>query len=238
MNGILIYTEPQTEQTIPYWSLDVCRYYNNIIKYPMSEECKYLIKHFNIFFKDCFKLHESVAQTYDNVYPYAYHLAQVINNVDKYCPHRLNNTHYICMLAAALHDSIEDARMTYNDIIKFITDKYLKTNYLKSKDEVFAVADIVYALTDERGKSRYDRHSDKYWKELLSTPGAVFVKCCDRLANLEYSIKTKNERMQNVYIKEMKEFIKKIKNADDWKYFDTPNNIEGISILNKLKIYI
>lgn len=79
------------------------------------------------------------------------------------------------------HDLIEDARVTYNDIKD-------KTN----KD----VADIIYCCTEEKGKDRDGRHSEKYYKELSQNDLAVFVKLCDILANVQYSILTNSGMYQ------------------------------------------
>ena len=65
-------------------------------------------------------LHDSVNQHYDLNLPYSYHLDMVADAVFKY-------GHLVCQreddvlplfFGAFYHDSIEDARMTYNDVMK------------------------------------------------------------------------------------------------------------------------
>jgi len=68
------------------------------------------------------------------------------------------------------------------------------------------VADIVYAVTNDKGKNRKERAGDKYYEGIRNTPGAVFVKLCDRIANVQYGKMTKS-RMFEMYKKENSEFI-------------------------------
>ena len=46
----------------------------------------------------------------------------------------------------------------------------------------------------------------KYYEGIRNTAGAIFVKLCDRLANVKYS-KDTNSRMLEVYKSEYSEFI-------------------------------
>ena len=66
------------------------------------------------------RLHESVNQTYDDVHPYGFHLDMVAEAVYKF-------GHMVCageedvlplLFGAYFHDSIEDARLTYNDVMR------------------------------------------------------------------------------------------------------------------------
>jgi (p)ppGpp synthase/HD superfamily hydrolase len=81
-----------------------------------------------------------------------------------------------------LHDTIEDCRVSYKDI---------KKNFGEH------VAEIVRALTNVgRGK----------------VPGALFVKLCDRIANVQYS-KMTGSRMFEVYKSEQEKFSEKLKDS-------------------------
>jgi len=80
----------------------------------------------------------------------------------------------IVLSAIYLHDVLEDCHhISYNDLLKDIGNE--------------EVCDIVYAVTNEKGKTRKERASEKYYYGIRQTPYAVFVKLCDRIANLEYS---------------------------------------------------
>jgi (p)ppGpp synthase/HD superfamily hydrolase len=97
-----------------------------------------------------------------------------------------------CLIAAWGHDLIEDTRVSYNDV---------KSNLGQE------AADIIYAVTNEKGKDRKERANEKYYEGIRNTPGAVFVKLCDRIANVQYSKMTKS-RMFEMYKKENAEFTK------------------------------
>ena len=95
-----------------------------------------------------------------------------------------------CMVAAYGHDLIEDCRVSYNDVKQHLGQE---------------AADIVYAVTNDKGKNRKERAGVKYYEGIRNTPGAVFVKLCDRIANVQYSKMTKS-RMFEMYKKEHKDF--------------------------------
>jgi (p)ppGpp synthase/HD superfamily hydrolase len=97
-------------------------------------------------------------------------------------------------MACFAHDTIEDTRVTYNDV------KSALGHY---------VADLVYALTNEKGKTRKERANDKYYEGIRSEKYGIFVKMCDRIANVEYS-KMSGSRMFEMYKKENEDFIKSL----------------------------
>jgi len=199
-----------------YWNLSVLGEYRPDEKerYPMFEECISAVRRNAAEFGKVFELHESVAQVYDKVYPYAYHLAQVLDIAREFMPSgTAESRRKVLLLAAAMHDTIEDARMTYNDVRRFAA-----AEYGLSGADAEAAADIVYALTDEKGRCRAERHNDRYWRTLLETPGAAFVKMCDRLANIRYSRAT-GSRMYDVYRSEMPAFLDAVAGAADLKTY-------------------
>ena len=101
------------------------------------------------------------------------------------------------------HDSIEDARLTYNDVMK------VARGYL-TEEQAFLATEIAYALTNDKGRTRAERAGEKYYKGIRLTPYAPFVKLCDRLANISYScsgVDSNNLRMKEVYKAEMPHFL-------------------------------
>jgi (p)ppGpp synthase/HD superfamily hydrolase len=159
--------------------------------------------------KWCIEQHRKTNHMYDTYLPYEFHL-RMVNQVAMEFRGLLDNTkdYYTgsedpmihdkvtlldaCLLATWGHDLIEDCRVSYNDV----------TDNLGQE-----AADIVYAVTNEKGKTRKDRANSKYYEGILQTPGAVFVKLCDRIANVQYSKMTKS-RMFEMYKKENLEFTK------------------------------
>lgn len=116
------------------------------------------------------------------------------------------------IIAGALfHDSIEDARLTYNDV-----KSELKLCGL-SENQVFIGSEITYALTNEKGRTRAERTNEKYYECIRSTKYAPMVKYADRIANLRFSVMNAIEheskeciRKAKMYIKEMDHFNESI----------------------------
>lgn len=90
--------------------------------------------------------------------------------------------------AAWLHDIIEDAGYSYNDVRKVFGEQ---------------VADIVFAVTNDAGKTRKERAGENYYAKIRDNPGAVYIKLCDRIANVTAS----GERMRALYRDEMPGFL-------------------------------
>jgi len=95
------------------------------------------------------------------------------------------------IISCYAHDLIEDTRTSYNDVVKYLGQ---------------LIADITFAVTNEKGKTRGDRANDKYYEGIRNTEGAIFVKLCDRIANVQYSKMTKSSMFEK-YKKENKHFM-------------------------------
>lgn len=150
--------------------------------------------------------HSDVNQFYGNGLPYSYHLDSVAEYVRRY-GHLVCNLHQDVlplMFGAYFHDSIEDARLSYNDVTKKALDIGL------SDVQAYMGAEIVYALTNEKGRTREERANQRYYEGIRLTPYAPFCKMCDRLANLNFSaqqIDKSNIHMLEVYRNELPHFI-------------------------------
>lgn len=173
------------------------------------------------------KLHEHVNQHYDKVHPYGFHLDMVVDSVYKY-------GHEVCaseqdvlplFFGAYYHDSIEDARLTYNDVMK-TARKYM------NEGQALMAAEIAYALTNDKGRTRAERAGEKYYQGIRETPYAPFVKLADRLANISYSFthgNDSNAHMKEVYRKELPHFLEAIAtNTDDMRFSLPHKMIEDI----------
>ena len=150
-------------------------------------------------------LHQRVNQTYGDDLPYGFHLDMVAEGIQTY-------GHLVCVseddvlpmfFGGYYHDSIEDARMTYNDV--------MHEARLRMTEELALMAtEIVYALTNDKGRSRAERAGEKYYQGIRETPYAPFVKLCDRLANITYSCAGEgahSQHMKEVYKHEMPHFL-------------------------------
>ena len=143
------------------------------------------------------KWHDDVNHQYDEE-RYGYHLKMAAEVAEKF-KHLIPKKDWDDVLAACwLHDTMEDCRKTYNDILKLFNEQ---------------IAELVYAVTNEKGRSRKDRANNKYYTGIRRTKYATFVKMCDRIANVTYGLdkswKDQN-RMVDMYRKENENFKKKV----------------------------
>jgi guanosine-3',5'-bis(diphosphate) 3'-pyrophosphohydrolase len=117
--------------------------------------------------------------------PYIKHLEDTASIVKKYYPDAI---YLIC--AAYLHDILEDTPCTF-EILEQATNR--------------AIANIVYAVTDEQGVNRKERKLKTYPK-IRGNTDATIIKLADRIANVSYCIKDKNDKLFEMYKKEYPEF--------------------------------
>lgn len=135
------------------------------------------------------KCHTETNHTYDGK-PYETHLQMVVDYACKYASLIDDEALEIVLAAAWTHDTIEDCRQTYNHV----------------KAELgIQVAEITYALTNEKGRTRRERANSIYYEGIRQIPFAAYVKLCDRLANVKYS-KDNGSSMIDAYRKEHKHF--------------------------------
>ena len=150
-------------------------------------------------------------QSYDKS-PYTKHLSRVAEIARKYWDFYGNEPklHEALWMAAWFHDTLEDVpSYSYNDLLRYAT-KFFQGDTMYAE----MVANIVYACTTEKGKTRAERAGDKYYQGIRETGYAPFIKACDRLANMEYACSI-HSSMEKVYKKEIPEFLKKIENPDN-----------------------
>ena len=180
----------------------------------------------------CIEQHHKTNHFYDKYLPYEFHL-RMVNNVFKdfcylldYTKDYFTGEDFIsmsrgqvtlieaCSRASWGHDLIEDTRVSFNDV----------------KDKLGQeAANIIYAVTNDKGKNRSERAGDKYYEGIRNTPGAVFVKLCDRIANVQYGKMTKS-RMFEMYKKENDNFIVQL----GWDDTNTHPYFEMFVYLNNL----
>lgn len=171
------------------------------------------------------KKHQDVNHLYDGKPYHEAHLQSVVNEAisffDVVTEYLIENNfkeeldsfiknQHIIVDACWCHDIIEDARETYSDV---------------KNNTSIETAEIVFALTNEKGKTIKARANDKYYNEMKKVPYAVFVKLCDRIANVKYSMDN-GSKMFMVYKNEHKNFKTKLFSPDPvndklWEYLDT-----------------
>lgn len=158
-----------------------------------------------------FKAHADCNHLYDGK-PYSVHLTDVARVAFTYggILDELQKEHpleppegcwsTLAVAGAFVHDCIEDARCTYNDVRKAVGNEF--------------VAEIAYALTNEKGRTRRERANDSYYAGINQHIIFRYVKLCDRISNVRYSFES-GSSMFSKYVEEMAHFEKKLRNFDD-----------------------
>jgi len=145
----------------------------------------------------CIEQHRNTNHFYDTYLPYEFHLRMVVQACKQFI-HLYPNQWSEIEIACWGHDLIEDTRVSYNDCKKVLGEY---------------VADIIYAVTNEKGKDRSERANRKYYEGIRNTEGASFVKLCDRIANIQYS-KLTGSRMFEMYKAENGYFVDAVMKAE------------------------
>lgn len=143
------------------------------------------------------KQHNDTNHMYDTYLPYEFHLRMAVEVFKRHkniLPLSLNDE-LVIELACWGHDLIEDTRVTYNNV----------------KDQLGEnAAEIIRAVTNlGRGRTRDERMPDFVYEDIRNTPGATFVKLCDRIANVQYG-KMMGSSMFTGYQNENKHFLTKL----------------------------
>ena len=134
-----------------------------------------------------FSLKHHSTQLYGKLYPYYKHLEDVYEVLIRF---GFNETEHLDILTASfLHDILEDTEASYNDI-----KKAFNTN----------VAEIVYCMTDELGRTRKEK-KEKTYPKIRSNPQSIILKVADRIANVEFSA-TQDTDHNKMYMKEYADF--------------------------------
>lgn len=169
---------------------------------PTTEKSWYLAQSWAI------NTHSDVNHLYDGK-PYSNHLVMVDDACYAFLHMIPADKQNVIRSACALHDTIEDCRVTFNDL---------------AKEFGAEVAEIVYAVTNEKGRNRKERANDKYYQGIRDTPGAAFVKICDRIANVKHS-KATGSTMLAKYRQEHSDFIRQVdpesKYLCMWQYLES-----------------
>lgn len=138
------------------------------------------------------RAHTDCNQRYGDL-PYVAHLADVASNAIAFSSLLHDDAERDLAVAAAwLHDVLEDTHTSYNDLLRGIgefPDVLCKE-----------VTEIVFAVTNNKGRTRSERADDAYYEGICNNIVAVYVKLCDRLANVQ------GDSMRSGYAKEHASF--------------------------------
>jgi (p)ppGpp synthase/HD superfamily hydrolase len=156
-----------------------------------------------------FKKHDEVNQKYGGYLPYSYHLSLAAAIANKYISLIPEIDRDFVMSAVYLHDVLEDTHTSYNDLADAFDTE---------------LAEVVYALTNLKGRNRKERANEVYYQGIRDTKYAVFVKLADRLANVLYSSMF-TSRMFEMYKNENQNFKAKLYDSYYCELFDDLDNL-------------
>jgi len=114
-------------------------------------------------------------------HPYSYHLACVSQVLTEFGYAGDESI----MVAAWLHDTVEDTETTYDELVSEFGNE---------------TADIVFAVTNKPRTNRED-HFRKTVPKIASNKKSLIVKLADRISNTEFNLKI-NPRLYQRYVKE------------------------------------
>ncbi len=129
-------------------------------------------------------------QEYGDGQPYMYHVRKAVEVLRRFGFNEVE--HRDIFDATALHDTVEDCPITCQGLFM----QGFNPN----------VINLVYAVTNEDGRNRAERHKKTYGK-IFNTENAIVVKLSDRIANVEAKGKVE------MYRREYPDFIKVLKGA-------------------------
>jgi (p)ppGpp synthase/HD superfamily hydrolase len=119
-------------------------------------------------------------QSYGNGNPYDMHLNAVVKVLLEFNP----SIHEDYIIAAYLHDLVEDTPATLR-----LIEKHFGKN----------VADLVYGVTNERGRYKQDVRVATYIKLGTWYRKAIVLKLADRIANVRQSVSNKENGYYDKY---------------------------------------
>jgi (p)ppGpp synthase/HD superfamily hydrolase len=130
-----------------------------------------------------------MAQTYSDRYPYFKHVDDVYNVCIEFGFNENNSQDLPILVAAYLHDVLEDTANSYSDLKKEFGEE---------------VAEIVYCVTDELGRTRKEK-KEKTYAKTRSNAKSIILKVADRIANIRFGISEQSSQLE-MYRKEFEDF--------------------------------
>lgn len=141
------------------------------------------------------KAHDRVGQDYeDGVLNYDFHL------------------NFVALVGGFFIEDATNSGFNYEEIVACFylhdtTEDCWHVNYNAIKENFgYEIAEIVFALQENKGRNRKERHDADYYRGVVGNLRALFVKLTDITANSLYSLHTGNKSMFNKYKTEFSDF--------------------------------
>lgn len=133
-------------------------------------------------------------QAYDE-YPYFKHLENTYQVLIDHGFSEDNPEDLPLLIAAWLHDILEDTATSYTDLKKKFGEE---------------VAEIVFCVTDELARNRKER-KEKTYPKIRSNSKAIILKVADRIANIKHGLQKENDQFTAMYKKEFEDFQRELR---------------------------
>lgn len=143
-----------------------------------------------------FDLHDNkVNQRFDDQ-AYSFHLQSVVDVAMEFIHLIPKHSQPKIIAACYLHDSLEDcgAHVNYNKLKELFGE---------------VVAELVFAVTNSKGRNTNEREDDTYYDGIRKYPMATFVKLADRISNMRYSKENGSKHFRK-YCDKSDNFCKKL----------------------------
>lgn len=127
-------------------------------------------------------------------FPYHQHLSDVVNILSDLGVSLKDDWSYPILVAAWLHDTLEDTHVTLDDLKNLFDDE---------------IVSIIWNVTDEPNVSRRQKKLATYEK-IKTDERSLVLKLADRLANVRFS-SANNPKFFGMYQREHQEFSKHLK---------------------------
>jgi hypothetical protein len=95
-------------------------------------------------------------------------------------------------------------------------------------EQAYLATELVYAMTNEKGRNRAERANEKYFAGIRSIPYGPFLKLADRLANTSYAFSkgtADSLRMSKVYQEEVPGFLEALHVDGEDPRFSLPDTM-------------
>lgn len=170
----------------------------------------------------CIEAHAETNHSYAKYIPYRFHLDLVHQAALKFrhiwdhivFQTGLQVSFEVIECGCYSHDLIADCRQTYNNILK--ASEYTGEGKM--------IAEIARACTEDvRGRNRKERMPGYIYEDIRKTPGARFVKICDRIGNAEFGRLMGETGMYKTYQEEQEHFHDELYHNDYdemWSYLN------------------
>jgi len=168
------------------------------------------------FVRWTFSQHERCNNQYDKLLPYQFHLKMVLEVYDQFkhlLPEEGQDATDV-YLACVGHDLLEETNLSYNDV---------------KRNSNINIAEMIFAVTDAKGRNRPERANDKHYEALRACKYADFVKLCDRIANVIYGRYIGRQKgMYRRYQEEQANFIEKLGYSQNHPYIEMFHFLNGL----------